>query len=123
MEFDRVLCRDDKKRLWQHVAHPVDADLALRPPIKLITQSLPSDALPDVTTLPWREANTGLELIDILGFSIRSDDENQAVALLSRELSRAAAQGLIEPDRDPDEVSGVAGRGKSQTALEGRSNL
>lgn len=100
-----------------------DSRVSLNSPPKLARSVLPADAIPDLSEVPWQNANTGLELIETLGFSIRSDDESQAVSLLARQLSRAAAQGLVEPDENPSEHILRSERGVSNEGLSGRSNI
>ena len=72
-------------------------------PLADLTDHVPS-APNSQQALPWPTTMTGLGLMDRLGFSVRSDAESQAVSMISRELSRAAAQGLVAsgPETPPD---------------------
>ena len=92
-------------------------------PKPLFRAVLPVEALPRVAELPWEAADTGLELVETLGFALRTDIESQAVTLLSRELSRAAAQGLIEPGEDPEKRPNDNASELAESGLSGRSNI
>ena len=90
-------------------------------------QLMPVEALliypPKPPTVSWRSSSLELELVETLGFSIGSNLDSQAVALLSRGLSRATAQGLIEPERLPEKRRTANPLKGSEQLAEGRSNI
>lgn len=64
-----------------------------------------------------------LGLIETLGFTIQSNDVNPAVEYLSRELSRAAALGLVEPGTDPTQTRQNNQSAEATSNLIDRSNI
>ena len=101
---------------------PIASVVPMPPARHLATPHLPVDALPALSELSWNDAETGLDVLEVLGFSMRSEGESQAIALLSRELSRAASQGLVEPESDPD-TRETSDAPLPEAGLSGRSNI
>ncbi|MCV6591668.1 MAG: hypothetical protein OIF48_01855 [Silicimonas sp.] len=97
-------------------------------PVPMNVPEPPSDVVEASTTdtpppaLPWPSASAGLDVIDRLGFAVPDASQTQAVEMLSRELSRAAAQGLIAPEADVSETGQAAG-GALPARIANRSNI
>ena len=117
---DFPLAVDETPAIPASDAPPVTARTAKR----LANSQVPREVLAEIDHITWEPSSSGLELIETLGFSIRTAEESQAIALLSRQLSRAAAQGLIEPDADPSGRRQIAdATGGEPNGLADRSNI
>ena len=77
---------------------------------------------PNLPDLSWRSSGLKLDLVETLGFSMGSETESQAVTLLSRGLSRASAQGLVNAQPPMQRPTGGS-RTRNDHLLDGRSNL
>lgn len=75
------------------------------------------------STFPWPMIDVEAELADTLGFSLRTNTESQAVELLSRELSRAAAQGLVASGSGEERLRRDETPTLGESTLEDRSNI
>ena len=92
-----------------------------------IPNALNSSVIPDEPPLipkpKWQSNEIELGLVETLGFSIWSNNDSQAVESLSRELSRAAAQGLVEPGTDNSQVRPTRSSAAKSSNLADRSNI
>ena len=73
--------------------------------------------------LAWRPLDLDLGWIETLGFDVSRETTSQAVEMISRELSRAASQGLIAAGSDPEFDRGSNRQGNGDGSLANRSNL
>jgi len=82
-----------------------------------------NDDIPVFSQPSFEPADIELGIVETLGFSIRSDNDSQAVEFLSRELSRAAAQGLVEPGPDASQIRPTKPVVAEASSLADRSNI
>ena len=106
------------------IAIPPEPEVVLSSPGTPETPEVPErDDGNDVWRFPAPPLDAGLDLLDTIEFSIRSDAESRAVELLSRELARAASQGLVAAGPEPKQNNRAKNDRNSSSNMEDRSNI
>ncbi len=118
---DQPVIRPDQNDV-QTLSPSMDKPVQKRGPASLDA----SDGFDDPPTIiqsNWELNNVEFGLAETLGFSMRSSDDSHAVEYLGRELSRAAAQGLVQPGTDQAQVRPSERQVNAGSNLSDRSNI